>query len=163
MSGTTFFLCMVMVQMDYSYAQTRLACELMPLIEQESYNADIDPGLVIAIIHSESSWRPNLVSPGGACGLMQIDPRENPAASGEVDTCDDLKDPSLNIRVGIALLKKWIDLAEGHIPLGICAYDAGFSCFTDPQYQYLEGVATVYDRFMSEVVALGGSYDESDG
>jgi len=162
-SGTTFFLCMVVVQMDYTYDQAKTACDLMPIIEQESYNNNIDPGLVVSIIHVESAWRPNAVSARGACGLMQLVPTSHRTPSGKVYSCRQLKDPALNIRLGVEHLKKWIDLANGEMPLALCVYHRGPKCFEDPSYHYIEKVVSVYGRFISEVVALGGSYEEGGG
>jgi soluble lytic murein transglycosylase-like protein len=162
-SPTTFFLCMVMIQMDYTYTQTRQACEAMPLVERSSYNNDLDPGLVLSIIHVESSWRPNSVSARGACGLMQLVPTSHPTRSGKVYTCKQLQDPKLNIRLGVESLRGWIDLADGDISLALCAYHSGVECFEDPHYHYVEKVVTVYGRIMSEIITLGGPYGKRGG
>ena len=156
MIGLGFLLCISMTQMDYTHRQVGRACDLMPLIVKESIDHGIDPFLTLSVIHVESSWRPQVVSGAGACGLMQVVPRMNPTRSGRVYTCKELMNPYLNIRIGVGALKKWIKIAKGDVPLGLCAYNAGYRCFTNPRYEYLDKVAQRYDFLVNTATAVGG-------
>ena len=156
MSSVSFFLCLALTQTDYSYAQVRSACELLPFITQESQDNEVDPGLVLSIIKAESAWHAQEVGRSGACGLMQIAPTATPVPSGRVYSCAQLKDPYANIRAGIEIIKYWIDMADGNVTLAICAYDAGFSCFEEMRYDYVEKVATEYEKLIVATSNLGG-------
>lgn len=59
----------------------------------------LDARLVKAIMLAESSGRPDVVSPAGACGLMQL----LPSTAGI--SCDALKDPKTNIEAGARYLR----------------------------------------------------------
>jgi len=128
----------------------------MPLVVAESIAQGIDPFITLAVIHVESSWRPQVVSGSGACGLMQVVPRMNPTRSGRVYTCEELMNPYLNIRIGVRALKKWIKIAKGDVPLGLCAYNAGYRCFRSPRYEYLEKIAHRYELLVDTATAVGG-------
>lgn len=81
------------------------------LVESSAQRYNLSPELIYAIIHSESSFSPTLVSPKSAMGLMQILPT---TAGGEVHrylygrrgevSFSDLSDPEVNIRYGTAYL-----------------------------------------------------------
>jgi len=154
--GLGFLLCISMTQMDYSHRQVERACNLMPLIIKESIAQGIDPFITLSVIHVESSWRPQVVSGAGACGLMQVIPRMNPTRSGRVYTCEELKNPYLNIRIGVGALKKWIKIAKGDVPLGLCAYNGGYRCLRHPRYEYIGKIAQRYDYFVDTALAVGG-------
>ncbi|MBQ3058934.1 MAG: transglycosylase SLT domain-containing protein [Desulfovibrio sp.] len=81
------------------------------LVESFSRRFNLSTNLIFAIIHSESSFRPNLVSSSSAMGLMQLLPS---TAGGEVHRFlygqsgdvgfEDLSVPEINIRYGTAYL-----------------------------------------------------------
>ena len=81
------------------------------LVEGFSRRFGLDMDLVFAIIHSESNFRPGLVSNKSATGLMQLLPS---TAGGEVHrflygrngevSLEDLSEPETNIRYGTAYL-----------------------------------------------------------
>lgn len=85
--------------------------EYRRLIENFSRRYKLSTALVMAIIHSESDFRPNLVSSKSAMGLMQLLPS---TASGEVHkflygrsgqiNFEQLSVPETNIRYGTAYL-----------------------------------------------------------
>tara|TARA_Y100000310_G_scaffold345646_1_gene467677 strand:+ start:4211 stop:4687 length:477 start_codon:yes stop_codon:yes gene_type:complete len=156
MSSVPFFLCLALTQTDYSYVQVKTACDTLPFIVQESHENKIDPGLIISMIKAESAWSANLVGANAECGLMQISPTSTPVPSGRVYSCAQLKDPYENIRAGIEIIKYWIDMADGNVTLAICAYDAGFSCFEEMRYDYVEKVATEYEKLIVATSNLGG-------
>lgn len=91
-------------------------------------NLDID--LICATITHESAltWRPNVVSPAGAMGLMQIMPYVGRLLSKEegiewTTTEDILHDPIYNIRLGCRYLSSLIEIY--HLDGGLAAYNGG--------------------------------------
>jgi len=90
---------------------TQRASEFQPMVSSESEKWSVDPALVMAIMHSESAFRPKAKSHVPAYGLMQIVPttaghdinrrvREIDAPMKE----DELYQPPVNIETGTAYL-----------------------------------------------------------
>lgn len=98
-------------------------------IAQYAEEFSLDPYLVAAIIHVESSNRPAAVSPSGAIGLMQVMPETGGWIAGKLNVeqfeQDDLFDPELNIRFGCWYLNFLQDRYGYNLPLTIAAYNAG--------------------------------------
>lgn len=109
----------------------------------------LDPLLVLAIIDVESGHRPDLVSPRGAVGLMQLRP-EVAAWIG----VEDVTDPASNIQAGCRLLASLLESFGGDVELALAAYNAGAGAVrrwgTLPPYretrQYLLRVSRAYER-----------------
>lgn len=89
----------------------RLPMDQKALIAFEIYNGcrkyGIRPELVLGLIEQESSWNPSAVNPSGATGLMQC--MADTAiryfkARGLTFTMESLKNPVLNISIGIEIL-----------------------------------------------------------
>jgi len=96
--------------------------EFAPIIDALSTEYGVDKSLVKAVIHAESGYNPNAVSPKGAQGLMQLMPK----------TAQGLKvsnsfDPKENIRGGIRYLRFLLDTFKGDVSLALAAYNAGLS------------------------------------
>ncbi len=96
--------------------------EYEPIIDSLSAEYGVEKSLVKAVIHAESGYNPNAVSPKGAAGLMQLMP----------DTARGLKvnnsfDPRENIRGGVRYLRFLLDTFRGDVPLALAAYNAGLS------------------------------------
>ncbi len=89
----------------------------------------LDPCLVAAVIHTESSNRANAVSPKGAVGLMQIMPSTGEwiAKKLKIDdyTEDKLSDPDINIRLGCWYIRYLCDKYSGVERTALAAYNAG--------------------------------------
>jgi soluble lytic murein transglycosylase-like protein len=88
-------------------------------IDRASFDHDVDPALVRAVIHAESAFNPYAVSPKGARGLMQL----MPATARWLGVKNSFS-PESNIRGGTKylaqLLKRFRN--EAH---AIAAYNAG--------------------------------------
>lgn len=89
-------------------------------IYQASREHGIDPRLVAAVAYRESSFRPQLVSRAGACGVMQLMP-ETARDLGVTE----IFDIEQNIDGGVRYLRMLIDVFEGDLDLVLAAYNAG--------------------------------------
>lgn len=85
----------------------------------------LDPLLIAAIVATESSFRPGVVSPVGAQGLMQIMPETalHLGAHPEEDLL--APDPMRNLELGARYLRQLDRLYAGDLALVLAAYNAG--------------------------------------
>ena len=103
-----------------------VACKHMDTVVEAAERYELEPELLIALIHHESRWTPTAVSRSGACGLTQVLPKytKNPRL-----TCKQLKDPKTSIWAGAKALDYWVHrYGRGRIKTGLCGYFAGFRC-----------------------------------
>jgi len=98
-------------------------------LNTSAYNAEIsaaaslhsvEASLIRAIIHAESAYQPDAVSPKGAQGLMQLMP-----ATQDLLHVPDAFDPAANIAGGTRYLAGLLDEFDGDITLATAAYNAG--------------------------------------
>lgn len=97
-------------------------------IRKNSEKRQVDPYVVMALIHQESAYLPTARSSVGATGLMQLMPptareigkRLNPAFSES-----GLVDPETNIELGTYYFKSLLNMHGGSIELSLAAYNAG--------------------------------------
>jgi len=95
------------------------------IIEEAAKTHKVDPHLIRAVIHRESSGRAKVLGPKvrgnrRAIGLMQLMPKT--ARSVGVK---DPKDPKQNIMGGTKYLKKMLDRYGNNVPKALGAYNAG--------------------------------------
>jgi soluble lytic murein transglycosylase-like protein len=83
-----------------------------------------DANLLRAIIHVESRFNANAVSPKGAIGLMQIMPATG-RSLGVEEPRRALFDPQTNVRAGAKYLRILMDKFSDRPELAIAAYNAG--------------------------------------
>lgn len=81
-------------------------------IHREAERWDIDPLLVVAVIHRESRWNPRARSKTHDWGLLQIHVSRT-THSGYLARPERLFNPKLNIRLGIRLMAFWRDYHAG--------------------------------------------------
>jgi len=90
---------------------------------------NLDPLFIGALIMAESDWNPHAFSRVGARGLMQLMPetgRRLAERLGVAVTSDDqLFDPTLNLRLGVAYLGELSQRFEGKLLLVLASYNAG--------------------------------------
>ena len=97
------------------------------VVEAERY--ELDPALVIAVMHVESRYRNYAVSHVNALGLMQIMPATGEWMAAQMDIPwrgpQTLFDPIVNVRIGIAYLRHLADRYDGDIGTALVAYNWG--------------------------------------
>lgn len=94
--------------------------ELSQLIDEHSQRADLDPGLVRAVVRVESDFDPAAVSVKGAIGLMQL----MPETARELSIADPY-DPAQNLAGGTRYLRDLLDRFDGSLELALAGYNAG--------------------------------------
>jgi hypothetical protein len=95
-------------------------CRFYNIIALAADRYEVEVPLVMAIIHTESGYNPNAVSPKGARGLMQLMPG-TAESLGVVDSFD----PEQNVNAGVRYFKKMLARVEGDRDLALAAYNAG--------------------------------------
>lgn len=101
-------------------ARRPISGDLRQLIVRTAGRHRLDPSLVKAVIHVESGFNPQAVSPKGARGLMQVMPD-----TGRRFGRTDLFDPEQNVEAGSEYLKYLLSLFDGDVRLALAAYNAG--------------------------------------
>ena len=101
---------------------------ILQFVRDNAQRFDLDPVMLLAVIHVESRFDPGAVSSKGAMGLMQIRPttaREVAGSLGIELTADEqLFDPELNILLGSCYLRYLVDRFDDH-HIALSAYNAG--------------------------------------
>lgn len=99
------------------------------LVYSASYQYDVDPYLVFAIIRAESKYQNAAQSSVGARGLMQIMPETGQWIAEQQGIKDfdpeSLHDPEINIRLGCWYLGDLNREFNGNTPMVVAAYNAG--------------------------------------
>lgn len=93
---------------------------LLKLVHQEARRAGLPPELVLAVIDVESNFDRWAISSAGAQGLMQVMPfwlRE----IGRPDA--NLHKPRINLRLGCAILRYYLDLEKGDLGRALARYN----------------------------------------
>ena len=110
------------------------AWRVADVIFKESRRYQIDPALVLAVIHVESRFRFRAISPVGARGIMQIMPDTGRLLSHSIGKTVGLRpesfrpeyldDPIVNIKMGIRYLHD-LNKHFRDLKLALIAYNAG--------------------------------------
>jgi len=128
--------------------------QLSPLIRRQASKLNVDPALVLAVIHAESFYDKDAVSRVGAVGLMQLMPK-TAERFGVLNRNNALQ----NIRGGVLYLRHLLKLFDYDIRLVLAAYNAGESAVEKygnqiPPYpetqQYVKKVIAYYQQYLSE-------------
>jgi soluble lytic murein transglycosylase-like protein len=90
------------------------------LVATASHEQDVPPGLIRAVLMSESAGNPSAVSNAGAEGLMQVMP-------GTAAGCGigNPFDPQQNVACGSRYLRGLLTRYHGDVTLAVAAYNAG--------------------------------------
>jgi soluble lytic murein transglycosylase len=99
-------------------------------VEGASAKNDIDPYLVLSVMREESKFQPDVSSPAGALGLMQLMPDTAQvlarALKITLEGTESIYRVENNIELGTFYLKKLLS-EFGSVPLALAAYNAGES------------------------------------
>jgi soluble lytic murein transglycosylase-like protein len=125
--------------------------ELEPLIKRHSFQQQLHPALIRAVIKAESNFDPRAVSRAGAIGLMQLMPQ----TAVRLDVRD-MFDPDENVGGGAKYLRQLLDRFHGNLPLALAAYNAGENIVDryqslppiDETRQYVRKVLRYYRTFL---------------
>jgi len=88
----------------------------------------LPPGLVHALMRQESGFDPEIASPVGAKGLLQLMPATAVEAAKEASvpfTPDLVTVPDVNIALGGFYISKLVGTFKGSVPLAVASYNAG--------------------------------------
>lgn len=115
----------------------------------------VEESLIRAIIHAESAYQPDAVSPKGAQGLMQL----MPATQDELDVTDPFN-PAANIAGGTRYLSELMQQFHGDIDLVAAAYNAGAGAVEKyggvPPYEetkeYVRRVKILHRRYLEATI-----------
>lgn len=112
----------------------------------------VDDALIRAIIHAESAYQPEALSPKGAQGLMQL----MPETQKELQVVD-VFDPISNIEGGTLYLSRLLEQFNQNVEFAAAAYNAGPGAVREyggvPPYretrEYVRRVKILYRRYRS--------------
>lgn len=99
-----------------------------PLVAGLTAAESLEPELVYAVMRQESSFRPEVVSPAQAVGLLQLLPSTASRLAKELGVEFEpsrLSEPPLNVRLGARYLRKLLDWFAGNLALAAAGYNAG--------------------------------------
>jgi hypothetical protein len=133
------------------------------LADEAAKRNNLPEALIRSIMHAESGFRPDAISPKGAIGLMQL----MPGTAQELHA--DPRDPKQNVEAGTAYLRSLLVKYESHddqVARAVAAYNAGPGAVDRyhgvPPYRetrdYVIRVLTEYQRSIlqpAEVVTQG--------
>jgi len=94
--------------------------KLNDLVNTASDHSQLDPDLIASVIHAESGFNPNAVSPKGAQGLMQLMP-QTASKLGVTNAFD----PAANVEGGTRYLRALLDRYNFDLVKALAAYNAG--------------------------------------
>jgi len=117
---------------------------------------EVDESMVRAIIHAESAYRKEALSPVGAQGLMQL----MPGTAGMYGVSNAF-DPGQNIAAGVKHLRMLLDMFDGDFELAAAGYNAGENAVLRfggiPPYAetqvYVQRVGLLQKRYATEITA----------
>jgi len=116
------------------WARQRYPLEYEQIVVGHARHYHLDPALLAAVIYQESSFRPDVRSPSGAIGLMQLLPNTAEGIAlrtgGTRFRTADLYNPEINIRYGAWYLRHLIGKYDNE-RLALAAYNAGQASVDD--------------------------------
>ena len=111
----------------------RLRLEMARRVYYAAQKVDLPPELVLAVIHTESTFDPKAISSAGALGLMQIMPFWK-LIIGE--KTDDLMNLHTNIRYGVTILQHYLEKENGNLTRALARYNGSLGKTWYPERVY---------------------------
>lgn len=117
------------------------------IVEASARNG-LDPVLIYAQMHTESSFKRGAISPKGARGLMQL----MPATAARFGVTN-IFDPQQNIEGGARYMRFLLDAFDGDVQLALAGYNAGegavlkFGRRIPPYHETQEYVRRISERY----------------
>jgi soluble lytic murein transglycosylase-like protein len=145
------FQCYQCIRLPIFLSQVVLPVKYTDLIDRYCEENKLDRALVLALVREESFFRPQVISPAGACGLMQLllETARQVAYSHDMKIFPkDLFDPGTNLRLGTEYFKKLLDKYNGKLPQALAAYNAGW----DRVDEWVNRFGTVKDDEFIEMI-----------
>ena len=143
---------LVLIEPEIPYYDVPLSKELQEYIWLLSQEYEVPCELIYALIETESSFRPNVVSGTNDYGLMQINKINHEWLSDELGISDFL-DPEQNILAGCYILSRHLKATDGDIVLALMRYNCGAAGARNLWSQgiystrYTDKVMAAYDRY----------------
>ena len=128
---------------------------------------DLDPYLVMGLIHQESTFNPAARSPVGAVGLMQLMPPTAKQLARRLNSSSNIEDPEVNIRLGTFYFRQLVDMFGGVVQLAVASYNAGMGNVMrwrrgvpkKPLDEFIESMPFAETRnYVKRVTMLSASY-----
>ena len=110
----------------YDDSRWRLVYPLNYFNYVEQYKGNQDPLMILSIIREESHFNPEIISPVGAVGLMQLMPATANEIAASYGIGVNLTNPKNNIRLGSLYYTKMKDSLWGKDAYAIMAYNGGW-------------------------------------
>lgn len=112
---------------------------ILRLVHQEAYRFNLQPELVLSVIHVESHFDRFAVSAAGAQGLMQVMPFWKEEIGSQNDNLTDI---ATNIRYGCAILSAYLKKEEGNLMRALARYNGSIG-----KSWYPERVFNAWERY----------------
>jgi hypothetical protein len=107
----------------------REEARLARVMVREARKNDLDPALILAVVHVESGGFHQAISHVGAIGMMQLLPSTAEEVAGKLGLDwrgpESLYDPVLNVTLGISYLRELADRFDGDVSTALAAYNWG--------------------------------------
>lgn len=133
---------------------TTAAQEMVFLFQTEAKIHKVDPMLLMAIAHKESTFNPGSVSMAGATGLMQIMP-----ATAKIYgvSKSQLKDVHTSIELGAITMSERIGNYKGNVVLALTSYNQGSGAVSRGSYttRYASKILDTQGKIQSYLDANG--------
>jgi soluble lytic murein transglycosylase len=97
-------------------------------IRAEAARQNLDPALVLGIVHQESGFDPKAISRSGARGLMQVMPatgRELALRLSLPFSHAKLLEPEYSVRLGTTYFRQVLGMFDGNVELALAGYNSG--------------------------------------
>jgi soluble lytic murein transglycosylase-like protein len=128
---------------------------------------DLDPFIIMGLVHQESYYNPRARSSVGATGLMQLMPPTAREIARRLHTSSNLEDPTTNVKLGTYYFRMLVNMFGGDTNLAIASYNAGMgnvarwrrAAPNKPMDEFLESIPFAETRtYVKRVNMLGASY-----